>query len=65
MSDVIGRGVIEVSADSSKLTAGINTAKNYLVAQGRRAPTSTEFDSEEAETFDDGEQLRDKPHGTS
>jgi len=38
---------------------GINTAKNYLVAQGRRAPTSTEFDSEEAETFDDGEQLRD------
>lgn len=38
---------------------GINTAKNYLVAQGRRAPTSTEYDSEEAETFDDGEQLRD------
>lgn len=38
---------------------GINTAKNYLVAQGRRAPTSTEFDSEEAETFEDGEQLRD------
>ena len=31
---------------------GINTAKNYLVAQGRRAPTSTEFDSEEAETFE-------------
>ena len=25
---------------------GINTAKNYLVAQGRRAPTSTQFDSE-------------------
>jgi RNA polymerase sigma-70 factor (ECF subfamily) len=38
---------------------GINTAKNYLVAQGRRAPTSTEFDSEEAESFEDGEQLRD------
>ena len=38
---------------------GINTAKNYLVAQGRRAPTSTGFDSEEAETFEDGEQLRD------
>ena len=38
---------------------GINTAKNYLVAQGRRAPTSTEFDSEEAETFEDGDQLRD------
>lgn len=38
---------------------GINTAKNYLVSQGRRAPTSTEFDSEEAETFEEGDQLRD------
>jgi RNA polymerase sigma-70 factor (ECF subfamily) len=38
---------------------GINTAKNYLVARGRRAPTVTEFDSEEAESFEDGEQLRD------
>ncbi|KAA3653820.1 MAG: RNA polymerase sigma factor RpoE [Rhodocyclaceae bacterium] len=38
---------------------GVNTAKNYLVAQGRRAPTTTGFNSEEAETFDDGEQLRD------
>lgn len=38
---------------------GINTAKNYLVSQGRRAPTTTEFDSEEAETFEEGEQLRD------
>ncbi|HEX5802150.1 MAG TPA: RNA polymerase sigma factor RpoE [Azospira sp.] len=38
---------------------GTNTAKNFLVAQGRRAPTSTSFDSEEAETFDDGDQLRD------
>ena len=38
---------------------GINTAKNYLVTQGRRAPTSTEADAEEAETFDDGEHLRD------
>ena len=37
----------------------INTAKNYLVSQGRRAPTSTGFDSEEAESFDEGEQLRD------
>ncbi len=38
---------------------GINTAKNYLVAQGRRAPTSTEFDAEEAESLEPGEQLRD------
>lgn len=38
---------------------GINTAKNYLVAQGRRAPTSTQFDSEEAETFESAGQLRD------
>ena len=38
---------------------GINTAKNYLVALGRRAPTTTEFDSEDAEGFEDGDQLRD------
>src|SRR5512134_1958665 len=38
---------------------GINTAKNYLVAMGRRAPTTTEFDSEDAENFEDGEQLRE------
>ncbi len=38
---------------------GINTAKNYLMAIGRRAPTSTEVEAEEAEGFDEGEQLRD------
>jgi RNA polymerase sigma-70 factor (ECF subfamily) len=38
---------------------GINTAKNYLVAQGRRAPTTTEFDAEEAEGFEEAAQLRD------
>lgn len=37
----------------------INTAKNYLVALGRRAPTSTTTEIEDAETFDDGERLRD------
>ena len=37
----------------------INTAKNYLVALGRRAPTTTEFDNEDAESFDDAESLRD------
>jgi len=37
----------------------INTAKNYLVSQGRRAPTSTQADVEDAETFDDGDHLRD------
>ena len=38
---------------------GVNTAKNYLVAQGRRAPTSTEFDAHEAESFEEAGQLRD------
>jgi RNA polymerase sigma-70 factor, ECF subfamily len=38
---------------------GINTAKNYLVAQGRRAPTSTPFDAEEAEDFEDAALLHD------
>jgi RNA polymerase sigma-70 factor (ECF subfamily) len=38
---------------------GINTAKNYLVTQGRRTPTSTDTDAEQAEAFDDGDNLRD------
>src|SRR5687768_8636053 len=38
---------------------GINTAKNYLVAMGRRAPTSTEMEAEEAEGHEGGELLRD------
>ena len=38
---------------------GINTAKNYLMAMGRRAPTSTEVDAEDAEGYEEGEQLRD------
>jgi RNA polymerase sigma-70 factor (ECF subfamily) len=38
---------------------GINTAKNYLVAMGRRAPTSTEVEAEEAEGYDGGELLRE------
>jgi RNA polymerase sigma-70 factor (ECF subfamily) len=38
---------------------GINTAKNYLVAMGRRAPTATDIDAEDAEGFQDREQLRD------
>jgi len=38
---------------------GINTAKNYLMALGRRAPTSTEVEAEEAEGFEEGELLRD------
>jgi RNA polymerase sigma-70 factor, ECF subfamily len=37
----------------------INTAKNYLVALGRRAPTTTEFDHEDAENFEEAEALRD------
>jgi len=38
---------------------GINTAKNYLVALGRRAPTTTSMDNEAAESLDEGDQLRD------
>lgn len=38
---------------------GINTAKNYLVAMGRRAPTSTDVEAEEAEGQAGGELLRD------
>ena len=38
---------------------GINTAKSHLAATGRRAPTVTAYDAEQAEVFDDSEQLRD------
>lgn len=38
---------------------GINTAKNHLVALGRRAPTTTEFDAEDAEGFEDASLLRE------
>lgn len=38
---------------------GINTAKNYLVAQDRRAPTTTEIEADDAEGFEDAGQLRD------
>ena len=38
---------------------GVNTAKNFLVLQARRTPTSTETDAEQAESFEDGEHLRD------
>ena len=37
----------------------INTAKNYLVALGRRAPTTTEFNHEDAENFEEADALRD------
>ena len=32
---------------------GLNTAKNHLVSQGRKAPTATEFSSEDAEQRDE------------
>jgi RNA polymerase sigma-70 factor (ECF subfamily) len=38
---------------------GINTAKNHLLANKRRAPTSTPFDAEEAESFEEGSLLHE------
>lgn len=38
---------------------GVNTAKNWLISQGRRAPTSTALDSEDAEGIEEAELLRD------
>jgi len=37
----------------------VNTAKNFLATQGRRAPTFTDADAQEAETFPDASPLRD------
>jgi RNA polymerase sigma-70 factor (ECF subfamily) len=38
---------------------GINTAKNYLVSQGRRVPTSTAMDADEAEGLSEAELLQE------
>jgi RNA polymerase sigma-70 factor (ECF subfamily) len=38
---------------------GVNTAKNWLVSHGRKVPTSTAVDNEDAESYDEGELLRD------
>ncbi len=38
---------------------GINTAKNWLISHGRRVPTSTQVDNEEAENYGENELLRD------
>lgn len=37
---------------------GINTAKNYLVSMGRRPQTSNEIEVDDAENFEDGDELR-------
>lgn len=38
---------------------GINTAKNYLLALKQRAPTSTSFNTEDAEDFEDADLLHE------
>jgi RNA polymerase sigma-70 factor (ECF subfamily) len=38
---------------------GINTAKNYLLASKRRAPTSTPFDTDDAESFEEATLLHE------
>lgn len=38
---------------------GVNTAKNYLVSMGRRAPTSTIIDNDEAESYGESDLLKD------
>ena len=37
---------------------GINTAKNYLVSMGRRPQVSEDIEIEDAENFEDGDELR-------
>jgi RNA polymerase sigma-70 factor, ECF subfamily len=38
---------------------GVNTAKNWLIANRRRAPTATEMDNTEAENYGESDLLRD------
>lgn len=37
---------------------GINTAKNYLVSMGRRPSVTTDIEIDDAENFEDGDELR-------
>lgn len=57
------RGLRHFRGDSAFYTwlyrIGINTAKNFLVTQSRRAPSSTDVDAGSAEGSDDGNGLRD------
>jgi RNA polymerase sigma-70 factor (ECF subfamily) len=57
------RALVHFRGDSAFYTwlyrIGINTAKNFLVNQGRHIHTSTDTDAELAELQDDGERLRD------
>lgn len=39
---------------------GVNTAKNWLIANGRRMPTVTDITDEDGESIDDGGLLRDE-----
>lgn len=38
---------------------GINTAKNYLVSLGRRAPTTSQYDAEDSEEFEGASLLQE------
>ena len=38
---------------------GVNTAKNYLMSQRRRVPTTTDTNSQDAETLEDADGLRE------
>lgn len=56
------RALPNFSGDSAFYTwlyrIGINTAKNYLVSAGRRPTVSTDIEIEDAENFEDGNELR-------
>lgn len=51
MSDVIGKGVIEVSADSRKLNAGIDEAKRSLKSLGIAAGDATKSQSQSIDRY--------------
>ncbi|BBL35938.1 ECF RNA polymerase sigma-E factor [Nitrosomonas stercoris] len=38
---------------------GVNTAKNFLISQGRKQPSTIGFDAEDAENFEGADQLRE------
>lgn len=65
MSDVIGRGIIELSADSSKVNAAINDARRSIASLGEASTKSTQAASNSIDRYVTRLQTQAKTQGLS
>jgi lambda family phage tail tape measure protein len=65
MSDVIGRGIIELSADSSKVNAAINDARRSIAGLGEASAKSTQAASNSIDRYVTRLQTQAKTQGLS